>query len=59
MIPAMVRSGYPVQVAAAMAATGGTLGILIPPSNPMIIYGVTANVSVSGLFFSGFFPAFC
>jgi C4-dicarboxylate transporter DctM subunit len=56
MIPAMVRSGYPVAVAAALAATGGTLGILIPPSNPMIIYGVTANLSVSGMFFSGFLP---
>lgn len=56
MIPAMIRSGYPAPVAAALAATGGTLGILIPPSNPMIIYGVTANLSVAGMFFSGFFP---
>jgi C4-dicarboxylate transporter DctM subunit len=56
MIPAMVKAGYPVPFAAAIAATGGTLGILIPPSNPMIVYGVIANVSVSGLFFSGFLP---
>ena len=48
MVPAMIRAGYPVSFAAAVAATGGTLGILIPPSNPMIIYGVVANVSVRG-----------
>jgi C4-dicarboxylate transporter DctM subunit len=56
MIPAMVRHGYPVPFAAAVAATGGTLGILIPPSNPMIIYGVVANVSVAGLFLAGIVP---
>ena len=56
MIPAMVKAGYPVATAAALAATGGTLGILIPPSNPMIIYGVIANISVSGLFLSGVLP---
>jgi C4-dicarboxylate transporter DctM subunit len=56
MIPAMVRHGYPVPFAAAVAATGGTLGILIPPSNPMIVYGVVANVSVAGLFLAGLIP---
>ena len=57
MIPAMVRAGYPVTFAAAVAAVGGTLGILIPPSNPMIVYAVmTKNVSVSGLFAAGFVP---
>lgn len=56
MIPAMVKAGYPIATAAALAATGGTLGILIPPSNPMIIYGVIANISVSGLFLSGVLP---
>ena len=56
MVPAMIRAGYPVSFAAAVAATGGTLGILIPPSNPMIIYGVVANVSVAGLFLSGVLP---
>jgi len=39
-----------------VAATGGTLGILIPPSNPMIIYGVVANTSVAGLFLAGVLP---
>ncbi len=56
MIPAMIRAGYPVPFAAAVAAVGGTLGILIPPSNPMIIYAVVANVSVAGLFLSGVLP---
>lgn len=56
MIPAMVKAGYPVYWAAALAACGGTLGILIPPSNPMIIYGVTANVSVAGMFMAGVLP---
>lgn len=57
MIPAMVRAGYPVAFAASVAAIGGTLGILIPPSNPMIVYAVmTKDVSVSGLFAAGFVP---
>lgn len=56
MIPAMVRAGYPAAFAAAVAATGGTLGILIPPSNPMIIYGVVANTSVAGMFLAGVLP---
>ena len=45
MIPTMVRRGYSPEYAAGVCATGGTLGILIPPSNPMIIYGVVANTS--------------
>ncbi len=56
MIPAMVRQGYGKIYASGVSATGGTLGILIPPSNPLIIYGVMANVSVSSLFLAGFFP---
>ena len=38
MIPGMIAAGYRKDDAAAVSATGGTLGILIPPSNPMIIY---------------------
>ncbi|NJO22981.1 MAG: TRAP transporter large permease [Sphingomonadales bacterium] len=57
MIPTMVRAGYPAPFAAAVAATGGTLGILIPPSNPMIVYAVmTKDVSVTGLFAAGAVP---
>jgi C4-dicarboxylate transporter, DctM subunit len=56
MIPAMVREGYSPDYAAAVSATGGTLGILIPPSNPMIVYGVVGNVSIAALFMAGFLP---
>lgn len=56
MIPAMIRYGYPPAYAAAVAATGGTLGVLIPPSNPMIIYGLIANTSIRDLFIAGILP---
>lgn len=56
MIPAMMRYGYPPAYAAAVAATGGTLGVLIPPSNPMIIYGLIANASIRDLFIAGVIP---
>lgn len=58
MIPAMIRNGYSPAYAGACSASGGTIGILIPPSNPMIIYGVMANVSISGMFAAGFIPGF-
>lgn len=58
MIPGMIRAGYRKDDAAAVSATGGTLGILIPPSNPMILYGVVANTSVAGLFMAGVIPGF-
>ncbi|RXT07028.1 TRAP transporter large permease [Ammoniphilus sp. CFH 90114] len=58
MIPSMIKRGYSVDYAAGVCSTGGTLGILIPPSNPMILYGVIANVSISGLFMAGFIPGF-
>jgi C4-dicarboxylate transporter DctM subunit len=56
MIPAMIKHGYPAPYAAAVSATGGTLGVLIPPSNPMIIYAIIANVSVTKLFAAGMLP---
>ncbi|MDO7787592.1 TRAP transporter large permease [Desulforamulus aquiferis] len=56
MLPAMLRAGYDKKFGAGVCATGGTLGILIPPSNPMIIYGVMANVSVGTLFMAGMLP---
>jgi len=56
MIPAMKKANYPLDYAAGVASSGGTLGILIPPSNPMIMYGIMANLSVAGLFMSGFLP---
>ena len=56
MIPAMIRYGYPPSYAASVSATGGTLGVMIPPSNPLIIYGVIANVSIADLFAAGMLP---
>jgi C4-dicarboxylate transporter DctM subunit len=56
MIPAMQGAGYPKRFAASVSSTGGTIGIMIPPSNPMIMYGVVANLSVAGLFMAGFLP---
>jgi len=58
MIPSMVKQGYDRDYAAGICGTGGTIGILIPPSNPMIVYGVIGNVSVTGLFMAGFLPGF-
>lgn len=40
MIPSMIKRGYSSEYAAGISATGGTLGILIPPSNPMLVYGI-------------------
>ncbi|MDR1708532.1 MAG: TRAP transporter large permease [Candidatus Accumulibacter sp.] len=58
MVPAMMRNGYSPVYAGACSASGGTIGILIPPSNPMIIYAIMANVSISGMFAAGFIPGF-
>lgn len=56
MVPAMVERGYNKSDAAAISASGGGLGIIIPPSIPMIIYGITANVSIRDMFMAGFGP---
>ncbi|WP_170432618.1 MULTISPECIES: TRAP transporter large permease [Ruegeria] len=56
MIPAMIKYGYPPAYAASVSATGGTLGVMIPPSNPLIIYGIIANVSIADLFAAGMIP---
>lgn len=56
MIPAMVGKGYPRRFAAATVAVGGELGAIIPPSLPMVIYGLVANVSIGGLFIAGILP---
>lgn len=58
LIPAMAAQGYDKGFAAAVASAGGTLGILIPPSNPMIVYGVLAGVSIGDLFIAGLLPGF-
>lgn len=56
MIPAMIKRGYSVPTAAAISACAGGLGIIIPPSVNMVIYGVTAGVSISDMFLAGFLP---
>jgi C4-dicarboxylate transporter DctM subunit len=55
-IPQMIRYGYDPRVAYGLVAAGGTLGILIPPSGPMVLYGVTTDTSIGGLFMAGLMP---
>jgi len=55
-IPQMVRFGYEPRAAYGLVAAGGTLGILIPPSGPMVLYGVTTDTSIGGLFMAGILP---
>jgi C4-dicarboxylate transporter DctM subunit len=55
-IPALVKHGYPKEFAAGLVAAGGTLGILIPPSIPFIVYGAITDQSVGKLFLSGVVP---
>ena len=55
-LPAMLRAGYSVQLAAGAITAGGCLGILIPPSVMLIVYGATAGVSVVKLYAGAFFP---
>jgi tripartite ATP-independent transporter DctM subunit len=56
LIPALVRYGYPVGFAAALQATAAELGVVIPPSIPMILYGVATQTSIPELFIAGFGP---
>lgn len=55
-IPAMIRKGYARGFAAAVQAAGGSIGVIIPPSIPMIIFGVVGGVSIGKLFMGGFIP---
>jgi len=55
-LPAMLRAGYDVKLAAGVITAGGCLGILIPPSVMLIVYGATAGVSVVQLYAGAFFP---
>ena len=58
MIPSMIKQNYDPAMGGAIAAAGGALGSLIPPSNLMIIYGIVAEQSIPRLFLAGFFPGF-
>lgn len=55
-LPAMLRAGYSVSLSAGAITAGGCLGILIPPSVLLIVYGATAGVSVVQLYAGAFFP---
>lgn len=53
MTPEMVKRGYPRPYVGGLVSVAGLLGILIPPSIPMVVYGVAANVSISAMFLAG------
>ena len=55
-IPEMTKRGYPDSLAAGSIAAGGTLGILIPPSVTMIVYGISTETSIGRLFLAGLLP---
>jgi C4-dicarboxylate transporter, DctM subunit len=56
MVPGMTARGYSRPYSAALVASSGTLGVIIPPSIPMLIYGFVGDVSVADLFISGIVP---
>ena len=56
LIPAMVKAGYDKGDSAALMSTAGAIGIIIPPSIPMVIYGVTGQQSISKMFMAGVIP---
>ena len=56
LIPALIKHGYPRQWATALQATSAELGVIIPPSIPMILFGVSAEVSIGELFIAGVGP---
>lgn len=56
MCPELEKDGYPKDVAGAIAAASGTLGVIIPPSIPMVVFGIAASTSVPDLFIAGLIP---
>ena len=56
MIPAMEKSGYGKSYSAAVCAAAGSVGCIIPPSIPMVVYGVLGSVSIADLFLGGAIP---
>jgi len=58
LIPAMVKHGYPAPMAASIQASSAELGVLIPPSIPLILYGVSTDTSIGKLFIAGIGPGF-
>jgi C4-dicarboxylate transporter, DctM subunit len=56
LMPAMVERGYPKRFGAGVIATSGSLGILVPPSIILVLYGVSTNTSIGALFMAGIMP---
>ncbi|MBW1994487.1 MAG: TRAP transporter large permease [Deltaproteobacteria bacterium] len=56
MIPAMVKKRYSRSFSVAIQSAAGSISVIIPPSVPMVIYGITANVSIARLFLGGYIP---
>ncbi|MBN8201844.1 TRAP transporter large permease [Bacillus sp. NTK034] len=56
LIPAMVKRGYDKSFSTAIQAAGGTIGVMIPPSVPLILFGVIAGASIGDLFIAGIMP---
>ncbi|MFA6507006.1 MAG: TRAP transporter large permease, partial [Treponemataceae bacterium] len=56
LIPAMIKKGYEKDVTVAVTATSSTIGVMIPPSIPMVVYGVASGASIGKLFLGGFVP---
>lgn len=57
MLPAMAKAGYDKVYATALTTVAGCLGFIVPPSTPMVIYGITNRVSIGAMFMAGFLPA--
>ncbi len=57
MVPEMIRSGYDKYYAVALVTVAGGLGVVVPPSYPMVVYGCAFNVSIADLFLAGIGPA--
>lgn len=55
-IPAMIERGYSLNFSAAVVATAGAIGVMIPPSNPFVVYAVAGQTSVGKLFIAGIVP---
>jgi tripartite ATP-independent transporter DctM subunit len=56
MIPALIEKGYPKNYTVGIMTTSGNLGVIIPPSISMILYCMISNVSLEGLFLTGYIP---
>lgn len=56
VVPTMLQKGYDKKFVLALIAAAGSIGVIIPPSIPMVVYSVTTNSSVSSLFMAGFIP---